>query len=63
MTLVWLIAWLTAAWSGGHAPVGDVSTGTLIIAFAIDVGVQHALEIGKLPTEETVNRSRRVRIR
>lgn len=63
MTIIWFIAWLIAAWSGDHAPVGDAWTGTLILAFAFDVAVQHTLEIRKLPTDTTTHRLGRTRAR
>jgi hypothetical protein len=63
MTLIWLIAWLAAAWIGDRAPVGDAWTGTLIIAFSIDIAIRHTLRIGTLSTEETRELPREIRSR
>lgn len=51
MTLVWFVIWLVANNIGGHEPllVNPVNgwAATLILVVALDLGRQHAPELGK----------------
>ena len=58
MTVIWFISWLVAGTTAGHLPVGDAWTGTLILAFAVDISVLRAWEIGKISADASSVKSR-----
>lgn len=51
MTLVWFVIWLIMNNVGGHEPLAvdpmNVWAATLILAVALDLGRQHAPDVGK----------------
>jgi hypothetical protein len=51
VTLIWFIVWLIANNVGDHEPLAtdpvNVWTATLIVAIALDLGRQHAGELGR----------------
>jgi hypothetical protein len=56
VTLIWFVVWLIANNVGDHEPLAtdpvNVWTATLIVAIALDLGRQHAGELGRSRTRQ-----------